>query len=251
MADDIELALRSLGKDLDYPDAARLAEDVRRRIEAAPAHRPVPLRRRRFRTVALVAAAALVLGGAAVAVRFAIRGVDVVTTPTPPPAPVAPPGEGLALGDPISLDGARNAVPFPVRVPDALGEPGGVFLDHDVPDGRVTMTYAPSPDLPRDDRTGLGAIFMQFRGTIDEDVVLTKTFEREPPRIERVSVGDAQGLWIEGAHVLFLLDNEGRVREESVRIAGSVLLWQVGDVTLRLEADLDRDDAIRIAASAG
>ena len=69
-----------------------------------------------------------------------------------------------------------------------------------------------------------------------------------------VAVGDGRGraLWIEGEpHLFFYRDRDGQVRDESVRLAGNVLLWERGELTLRLEGAIARDEAIRIAASVG
>ena len=239
---DLELRLRDLAAELDVPEAAGLPEVVRRRLEGV-----TPMRRRsRLRTVALVAAAILMLAGTAIAARFAIRGVEIL--PTPPETPVAPPGEGLALGDPVTLEKARDAVPFEVGVLPALGDPDGVFLDDSVPDGRISMTYVPRPGLPRDRPTGLGALFVQFHGTIDEEALLGKVFT-EAATVERVRVDGDPGFWLEGPHVVYLLDADGEVREDTVRLAGNVLLWQSGDITLRLESGLSQAEAIAAAES--
>ncbi|HEX9822870.1 MAG TPA: hypothetical protein VGB51_00545 [Actinomycetota bacterium] len=238
---DLELRLRDLAAELDVPEAAGLPEVVRRRLEGV-----TPMRRRsRLRTVALVAAAILLLAGTAVAARFAIRGVEIL--PTPPEAPVAPPGEGLALGDPVTLEKARDAVPFEVGVLPALGDPDGVFLDDSVPDGRISMTYVPRPGLPRDRPTGLGALFVQFRGAVDEEKLVGKVFNQGS--VERVSVDGGPAFWLEGPHVVYLLDANGEVREDTVRLAGNVLLWQSGDITLRLESGLSQAEAIAAAES--
>jgi hypothetical protein len=68
--------------------------------------------------------------------------------------------------------------------------------------------------------------------------------------VERVSVDGGVGIWITGApHVLVYLDRDGRFRERPVRVTGSVLLWERGPLTLRLEGDLSKDEAARLARS--
>ncbi len=37
--------------------------------------------------------------------------------------------------------------------------------------------------------------------------------------------------------------------QEAIRLAGNTLLWQDGDLTLRLESSLDRNRAVEIAKS--
>lgn len=244
---DLERGLRDLGDRLDYPSAPGLARAVAQRLRVEPA--PLRERRRRWRKVAVLAAAAvLLIGGAAVAARFVLRGVEIVDVPTPPPASPAPPGEGLALGRAVTPAEAEDSVSYPLRRPTALPPPDGVFLDESVPGGRVSMTYDPRPGLARDDRTDLGLLFVQFRGEVDREV-LAKVLGPGATRT-RVSVGDAPGLWIEGApHVVYYRDAEGRAVEDSVRLAGNVLLWERGEVTYRIEADIPRREAIRIAES--
>jgi hypothetical protein len=46
-------------------------------------------------------------------------------------------------------------------------------------------------------------------------------------------------------------DREGNFRESTARLAGKTLLWQQGDVTLRLEGELSKQQALRIARSTG
>jgi hypothetical protein len=57
-----------------------------------------------------------------------------------------------------------------------------------------------------------------------------------------VTVGDDPGVWIGTRHGLYLPGG-------AARSAGRTLLWQHGALTLRLEADVPLDDAIRLALS--
>ena len=237
---DLERELERLGRGLDYPEGRGIPEAVTARLLGEPAPRR-PLRR----AVLLAAVVVLAVAGAAVAARFALRGVFIAPEPTPAPAPIAPPGEGLGLGRPVTLPQARAEAAFLVRMPVALGDPDGVFLR----DGRVTATYEPDERLQRDPRTGLGALFTQFQASIDEEFLLAKLPETGTT-VERVSVGDAPGFWLEGApHAVYYVDEAGEVVEDTVRLAGNVLLWERDGVTYRLEADLPRERAIAIASS--
>ncbi len=243
----LERALTELGRDLDYPEAPGLERAVAERLRAEP----TPLRRHRRRRVrrlaALAAAAVMLIGGAAVAARFALRGVEIVEVPSPPVV-TAPPGPNLALGRPATLAEARAAVPYEVRVPAALGAADGIFVNTDAPGQPVAMTYEPRAGLSPDPRTGLGLLFTQFRG--ETDTALIEKLLGPDTTVQQVSVGGAPGLWIEGApHAIGYRDAEGRVFEDSVRLAGNVLLWQEGEVTYRIEGHLSRDEAIRIAES--
>jgi hypothetical protein len=44
-------------------------------------------------------------------------------------------------------------------------------------------------------------------------------------------------------------DRDGGFHEGRARLAASTLAWQQGDVTLRLEGDISREKALRIARS--
>jgi hypothetical protein len=50
-------------------------------------------------------------------------------------------------------------------------------------------------------------------------------------------------------HVFGYVDARGEFREETMRLVGNVLLWERRPVTLRLEADVSRDEALEIARS--
>ena len=53
---------------------------------------------------------------------------------------------------------------------------------------------------------------------------------------------------MEGAdHVIRVVRESGTWRELPVRVTGGVLIWTSGDVTLRLEGDLSKDEALTIA----
>lgn len=240
---ELDRSLRELADEIDWPRAGGVVDAVGARLRGAT---PLRARRRPGRTLALAAALVLLLAGGAVAARLLFGGVEIVPTPTPPPASPAPPGAGLALGEPRTLAEARAAVPFRVGVPAALGAPDAVYVD--ATDERVTLAYRPRPGLPRAEETAVGALLDQFAARLPADDLLSKlTYDAEV--VERVSVGRAPGLWIQGGHHVFFLGPDGEVRDETVRLAGNVLLWQVGDVTYRLEAQVPRDEAIRIAAS--
>jgi hypothetical protein len=96
----------------------------------------------------------------------------------------------------------------------------------------------------RDDPT---ALFTQFSASVDEVI-----YKQVAPgsTIHRVSVGGHHGYWLQGAHYFTYFDRERNMKTEQVRLAGNVLLWQLGTRTLRLEADISEAEALRIAESA-
>ncbi len=58
------------------------------------------------------------------------------------------------------------------------------------------------------------------------------------------------GAWFQGPHVVMFQDRDGRFHDSQARLAGSTLVWQDGDVTLRLEGRLTEAEALRIARTA-
>jgi hypothetical protein len=247
---DLERALADLGGRLDVPAAPRLAAAVRARIETAPGPRRVRLGMTPFRRRSLalgLAILSLLLAGAAVASYFGVRGVKIIVTPSPSLTPA--PSPNLDLGVPVTLEQARRSAGFPVAAPPAeLGEPDEIYLGSS-PTLRVSYAYRPRPGLPAVAGTDLGALVMQFRGALERNV-LAKVIDADESSLRSVTVGGAPGIWIEGpTHFVAFLDPGGNFVRDTVRLAGSVLLWQRGDVTLRLESGLSLEDALRIAVS--
>ena len=56
-------------------------------------------------------------------------------------------------------------------------------------------------------------------------------------------------LWFEEPHEVALLEPDGTRVTHSARLAGHTLIWQEGEVTLRLEGDVDLGRAQEIAES--
>ena len=243
MADDrLEARLRELGSHLDPPEAEGLPEAVSRRIRED--RRPTG---RRSSLLVAAAVAVAVLGGSAIAL-WLIPGVNIERVPTPPTAPApGQPGE-LRLGRKVSLEEARDAVDINVLVPQRLGSPDAVYVGREPQGGRVTLVYEPDAELPEDENTGVGMLVTLFRGSTEPDFVNKQV--GPDTAVQPITVEGAPGMWIEGApHSIFYIDENGHVFPDSLRLAGNVLIWQVGDITLRLESRLDLDTSLEVAAS--
>lgn len=256
---ELERVLRDLGTRLDYPPIPALAVQVRSRLEREIT--PPPVRevlrpyRPLWRSLVFAVLGLLLVAGAATAARFAVRGVEIRFRPTPPtvgpPTGETPdPGPLLSLGERVTLSEARRAVSFPVRLPTLarLGRPDEVYVDDDPVGGRVTLLYRPRPGFPRATTTNVGLLITQFRATFDEEFIVK---EAGPgTRVEQVSVDGAPGYWIEGEpHTVLYVDENGSLFPDSVRLAGNTLLWERRGFTFRLEADISRQHALRIAVS--
>jgi hypothetical protein len=269
---EVDTALVELGARLDYPEPGpELVLAVGHRLRSAESREGAttrvlrPLVRPAWQpgwqraAVALVAVVAVLTGvltvsptaREAVARWLGLRGARLEVVPTLPPAPTRPLGEGLFLGRRVSLAEAERSVSFEVLVPalPELRRPDEVYLDPRVGDGIVSLVYRSRPGIPTAAETGAALLVTQFRAQIDDQLIEKKAVGTGTA-IESVTVGGEEGFWLEGRpHVLYFLDPEGVRVEQTVRLAGNVLLWERGDLTLRIEGDISREEAIQIAES--
>ena len=153
-----------------------------------------------------------------------LRGVSIVRVDELPPTPTV---ERLDLGRQVTLE----ETPLWLLVPD--DEPDRVYVGN----GTVSLLWG-TPDRVR-------LLLTEFRG----QAAIEKLIEQDA-RVERVTVNGEPGAWIEEPHVVFFEDLRGRIRQSTGRLAGKTLLWQHGEVTLRLEGDLSKEEALRIARTA-
>ena len=74
-------------------------------------------------------------------------------------------------------------------------------------------------------------------------------FKKYYPDVDFVRVNGIESLWLLQAHPIVVLNPDGSERSESARLSGPALIWQNGDVTLRLEGIADLGSARAIAES--
>ncbi len=269
--DDLERALGDLRAQLAYPPTPDLAARVQARVEDEVVRRPsawhwLALQGARPAFAALVLLVIVVVGTivampearTAVADRLGLRGVPIQQVPFLPapgtaqlPSPAASPGAGLDLGDPVTLERARTELPILLPTIEHLGTPDGVYLAPSPAGGRVSLVYAVRPGLPPARETGVALLLLESRLPVGgfEPAILGKGVGPST-RLEAVTVNGGRGVWVEGApHALFLPDASGQLREDRVRLAGNVLLWEQAGLLLRLEGALSRDEALHIAGS--
>jgi hypothetical protein len=242
---ELELALVQLGHELDVPATPDLASGVGARLAGAPAAHPWTRRRRglvvALAVLAVAIGAVLAVPGtrAAILEFFHLRGVTIQRVEELPTVSVQRDFNELFLGDRVTLAEARERADFEVVVPEALGEPDAVFLQENPPGGMVSLVYG-TPEEPR-------ALFTQFRGSVDE-VIYKKV--AAGTRIAALRIEGRPGFFLSGEpHEFAYFDRTGQYREEMVRLAGNTLLWERGPLTLRLEADINREEAVEIARS--
>ena len=228
---ELETALRQLGGEVAFPPTPDLASAICGHLD-----RP-PFRQRRV-AIALVVVVVVAIGAVfavpqartAILDWLGLRNVSVIRVEKLPA--VAAHGN-LDLGQRVTFDDAKRRAPW-LLVPD--GTPDSVWVNKSLPGGRVSLLWW-TPSHVR-------LLLTEFTGrTYIEKVIDGDT------QVERVKIGDA-GAWFQGPHVVMFQDRDGRFRESHARLARNTLVWQMGDITLRLEGGLTKDEALRIARTA-
>lgn len=234
---ELELSLRQLGRELDFPEPPDLAAGVVGRLDRVA---PAPFWRRR---ALLVAVAALVVAvGAVLAVPparsaildfFGIGSAEIRIVDELPEVESGP----LDLGNGTTLDAARRQVPGLVEPRGEVGPPDAVFMAGFRPGTPVTFVWG-DPERPR-------LLLTQVRGFFHFE----KLVHGDQGGITLTDVNGEDAAWIEGApHVVFYESPDGS-GDLPARLARNTLVWSRGPVTLRLEGELSREEAERIARS--
>jgi len=247
MTDDrLEAALATMGGELAFPATPAFGEAVTARLtsEREAGTRPrLPSRalwsRRRvlvLATIGLLAALAL-----AAAARLAIGTIEIRIQPgvTPPPsAPVEPDvlGDPLPAREAVALAGFEPALP-PGPPPDEV-----YVVDSPFGDPGLIYAWRPSATYPVLPGTEWGLVLIAFQG---DDETVVKTVQRFED-VHDASVNGERASWIPVPHVLEIETDRGF---ETFSVGGNVLIWEVADLTYRLETSLDRTSAIALAES--
>lgn len=154
-------------------------------------------------------------------------------------------GVGVTSDDPVtgtptvpaasggtSLDRAAAVAGFTPLVPAELGPPEGVEVSDD--GAVVSLSWTTEDGTLRLD---------QFEGGVDP------LFWKSAPEASHVTVSGQAALWLPTAHRVTVVDGDGDVRHLPSRLSAPTLVWLSGELTLRLEGDLDLAAATRIAES--
>ena len=225
----IERELQALAAYVDFPVERDLAPAVRARLTARP-------RRRRALVIALAALAlAIAVAFAVPPARSAILRffhLQGVTIQLVDKLPEVKTSGALDLGRPIALAGAERTTHFRPLTSDLLGPP-----DHVTWDG-VQLWYVYG-------HTRL--LVSQFVAS-GLSVFIKKVYE-PGTTITPVVVNGSQGYFITGARHFVYIAPTKLIREERVRLAKDVILFEVGKLTMRVEGKLTLDQALKIARS--
>jgi hypothetical protein len=248
----LEQELRELR--VQWPDTPDIAGAVAARLATAPAprRRPWVLGRPAWQLAVAAVALFIALVMAIPPTRAAVLdwlGFSSVRIERREPTPSRF-GSGLALGDPVTLEQARRRAGFPVRVPAAMGRPDAVYFYDDPATGpRVDMVYRGGPGLPVSSNTGVGLLVTEFPAVASP--VIEKAIG-SGAKIERLRVGGDPAFFLSGAEHGFAYAPHGHdIGVEGQRLAGNTLLVDRSDgVLLRVEGEISRERAVRIALSA-
>jgi hypothetical protein len=226
-----------------FPETPELSAAVLARLSEAPAPSRWAPRRRVVVAVAIAVAVAI---GAVLAVPparstvlrwFGIGGVTVQVVDRLPSVPV---GGVLQIGVRVPLADAQQRVPFHIHrfQHSAIRAREGVYVGHFAVD-EVTLLYGNprSPNLLLTEASG--RLNVQFAGKL----------AGPGTRIEQLSVDGRPALWIEAApHAFFFVGPKGVTVMGTLRLARNTLIWQRDGVVLRLEGQITRAQALRLAS---
>ena len=230
----LEQRLVDLGRELEWPETPRFDLGFERR----PARRPW------LRPLALGLAVALAVFGAVLALSpgarsaflelFRLEGATVELVETLPEVEVFE----FDFGERVTREEAERRAGF--ELVDLEGEqPDSVFI---LGNRLVSFVYGPV-DRPR-------LVLSQLRGSVWEGFI--KKAGGVGTRVEEVQVHGEPGLFVSGdEHFVMFRDGAGAINDDRTFLAGTVLLWNRGEQLLRLEGDLTRAQALRIARGAG
>jgi hypothetical protein len=261
---DLEVELGRLARQFDVPAPPDYASRVRERLAARPAAVPSPAGRSTFglagpwrwaatATVVLLLAMTVVLSVPvtrdAVADLFGFSGVRVRTVPSTAASPRTTVETLADLGDSVTLDEARRRVSFPVSVPTALGlgSPDAVYVRRELGLESVSLVYRPGTGFPAADDPAVGLLVSEYSGTAEP--FFEKLVDTGVPVTQVTVDGRWPGLYFSSPHQVLVRGPDGLVHEERPRLAAPTLVWVRDDVTYRLEADVDLEQALAVASS--
>lgn len=236
---ELERALVALGRELEYPPTPDLAGAVPARLATEPRARGrTGLRFGRVGAIALAVfpiacgtVAAVPAARNAVLEALGLRGATIERRERLPAAPEPRP---LDLGPRITTADVRRRLGFTPLVPAAFGEPDGVHLDGEA----LTLDYRGRPRV----------LITQLRGDVHPAYV--GKIGSEATTIDELDLDGHRAVWVSGSpHFFFYRDPRGRLTERSLRLVGNVLLVERGRLLVRVEGDLPKDQAVRIARS--
>lgn len=175
-----------------------------------------------------------------------IPGVQIFRVPATPPAATGPtgtfPGQRAA-----SVAEASRLAGFAVREPAALGAPDEIYVE--TSPVRVTLVYRTRQGLPATALPGISALVVEFKGSLDAPILGKAVGPETTLEAVPLASGNAAYYLAGKPHQFFYRDTAGNIQPDTLRLAGNTLLWESSGVTYRLEAQVSREEAVRIAST--
>ena len=243
----LSAALAALGRDVAFPQTPALASAVTARLTAERGRGVRPrlpglalLGRRRVLVLAAVGLLALLaLAGAT---RLAIGAFEVRVQPNATPSASLPPVEPSAIGEPVSEAEAVARAGFEPALPPGPAPDEVYVIDTQFGDAGILYAWRPSAAYPAIQGTDWGLMLIVAQG--DQEFV-SKSVDRFDALVD-VQVNGDRAFWIPAPHEVSITTDEG---SKTFSVTGNVLIWQVGDLSYRLETTLGRAEAIALAES--
>ncbi|HEV2250793.1 MAG TPA: hypothetical protein VGT60_09825 [Candidatus Limnocylindria bacterium] len=191
-----------------------------------------------------------------------LRGIEIFRgpVPTPSPTPSRSPGairtpvptiDQVTLGEMVTLAAAEKRAGFRVLVPTdpALGTADAVYVRAVEGSTAISFAYGARPGIPISPQLGLSALVTEFGGRL-EPAVLGKVVP-SGTTLELLTVNGAPGAWLEGRPHQVFYTSTGRASfvVDTLRLAGNTLIWEQNGLVMRVEAQVDKATALRIAAT--
>jgi hypothetical protein len=254
---ELERELRELGSLIDYPPTPNVARATRNVLDEAASEQPRRLRRAfpTMRWAAVAAAFVLVVAVPTlspglratvsdwfVAEDFQSTGVDAGSPERQSEAGAPAAGVSKSAttpaqapqfsGERISVREAQARMDGTLILPRTpeLGKPEEIYAVGTASKEGVMLVY--KYGLPPLGDTGIHLVLTEVPGDLEPAYLTGRTTAGS--KFDRVSVDGNPGYW----------------RSAGNRLPGQTLLWEQGGVALRLEANVKKEQAIRIAESA-
>ena len=131
--------------------------------------------------------------------------------------------------------------------PTDLGAPDQIRFEST--NGQHTsLLYRSRPGLPEIPGTdGAGLLIEEFVG---DGRTMVRKYLSDRTVAEPVDIDGSAGVYLSGGpHLVFYEDASGRDVQADGRTVGPALIFQRGDLTIRIEGNVDRDRMVRIARS--
>ena len=127
--------------------------------------------------------------------------------PTPTIAATPMQDLGLLLGEPVTLEEARQRVDFDIAIPEApgLGMPDEIYVRLRPGADQVVFLYGARPGFPAAAETGIGLLLIQFEAPDDAFWGVKQVSGSNDVRV--VDVNGDEALWIGGSHLLMIAPN--------------------------------------------